>query len=87
MRFIFPIKQVEKHTKGRLCFIFIVLAASWFAGNLNELYKEFLSNQTVTTLDDIAFTINGEPGDLVACGGGMFYIWYLAMFRVCLMII
>ncbi|XP_019073404.1 putative laccase-9 [Vitis vinifera] len=53
----------------------LLVLGSWFAGNLNELYKEFLSNQTVTTLDDIAFTINGEPGDLVACGGETTHRW------------
>ncbi|RVW94886.1 putative laccase-9 [Vitis vinifera] len=40
-----------------------------------EHLLEFLSNQTVTTLDDIAFTINGEPGDLVACGGETTHRW------------
>ncbi|KAJ9675829.1 hypothetical protein PVL29_024668 [Vitis rotundifolia] len=53
----------------------LLVLASWFAGDFNEEYEEYLSNQTGTSFDDIAFTINGEPGDLVACGGETTHRW------------
>ncbi|KAJ9675402.1 hypothetical protein PVL29_024363 [Vitis rotundifolia] len=47
----------------------LVVIGSWFSGDLNKEFEEFFSNQTFESLlDDNAFTINGEPGDLVPCG-------------------
>lgn len=51
------------------------IAGSWYTGDLKQLLDKALS-----TDDDVphsaAFTINGEPGDLLPCSSGMFFLSY-----------